>query len=141
MEWLKILLGPAVSVLIILIGGAVMFGKFKEKCDNNDKKVTKVEKDLSIRIEHLEKSNGMTIRECDKRSEIYKTLMCNKIDRLEKAINKSSDVAERTRGELFKQISKNRDEVILQYNDANLFMGETRSIMNLLKTKFLEENL
>lgn len=141
MEWLKILLGPAVSVLIILIGGAVMFGKFKEKCDNNDKKVTKVEKDLSIRIEHLEKSNGMTIRECDKRSEIYKTLMCNKIDRLEKAINKSSDVAERTRGELFKQINKNRDEVILQYNDVNLFMGETRSIMNLLKTKFLEENL
>ena len=141
MEWLKILLGPAVSVLIILIGGSVMFGKFKEKCDNNDKKVTKVEKDLSIRIEHLEKSNGMTIRECDKRSEIYKTLMCNKIDRLEKAINKSSDVAERTRGELFKQINKNRDEVILQYNDVNLFMGETRSIMNLLKTKFLEENL
>ena len=141
MEWLKILLGTSVSVLIILIGGAVMFGKFKEKCDNNDKKVTKVEKDLSIRIEHLEKSNGMTIRECDKRSEIYKTLMCNKIDRLEKAINKSSDVAERTRGELFKQINKNRDEVILQYNDVNLFMGETRSIMNLLKTKFLEENL
>ena len=141
MEWLKILLGPAVSVIILLIGGAVMFGRFKEKCETNDKKIEKVEKSLSFRVKHLEESNGMTKMECDKRSEVYKTLMCSKIDNLEKAITRSSEVAERTRGELSKQIGKNREDVISRYDTINLFIGETKALMDLLKTKFLEENL
>ena len=141
MEWVKILLGPTVSVIILFVGGAVIFGKFKEKCESNDKKIDKAEKGLSIRVRHLEESNGITKEECDKRSDIYKTLMCNKIENLEKAINKSSEIAERTRGELSKQISKNRDEVIRKYDSINLFMGETRSIMDLLKSKFLVEGI
>ena len=140
MEWFKILIGPAVSVIILLIGGAVMFGKFKEKCESNDKKIEKAEKGLLKRVEHLEESNGMTIVECDKRSEVYKTLMCGKIEKLEVAVLRSSEIAEKTRGELSKQIAKNRDEVIGRYDKINLFIGETRSIMDLLKTKFLEDN-
>lgn len=140
MEWLKILLGPAVSIIILLIGGAVMFGKFKEKCESNDKKIEKAEEGLIKRVEHLEDSNGMTKKECDNRSDVYKTLMCDRIDRLEKAINKSSELAEKTRGELFRQISSNRNEVIERYDSINLFIGETRSIMDLLKIKFLEES-
>ena len=140
MEWIRILLGPAVSVIILLIGGSIMFGKFKEKCDNNEKKLVKAEKDLSRRVEHLEESNGMTITECNRRSEIYKTLMCGKIDSLEKAVNKSSEIAEKTRGELVKQVNKNRDEFIEKCDIISAFMGETKSIMNLLKTKFLESS-
>ena len=140
MEWLKVFLGPAVSIIILLIGGAVMFGKFKEKCEANDKKIDKAEKGLLTRVESLEKSNGMTISECDKRSEVYKTLMCGKIDNLEKAVNKSSEVAERTRGELSKQIVKYRDVVIATYKGINLFIGETKAIMDLLKSKFLEDS-
>ena len=139
MEWLKILLGPAVSVVILLIGGAVMFGKFKEKGEAVEKKLIKAEKDLSIRVRHLEESNGMTISECNRRSEVYKTLMCGKIDSLEKAVNKSSEVAEKTRNELAEKISRNRDDVIKKFDSINIFVGETRSIMNLLKAKFLEE--
>ncbi len=140
MEWLKILLGPAVSVIILLIGGAVMFGKFKEKCETNDKKIEKAEKGLIKRVEHLEESNGMTITECNRRSEIYKNEMCSKIGNLEIAIIKSSEIAEKTRGELSKKIDKNRDDVIGRYDNINLFIGETRSIMDLLKTKFLEDS-
>ena len=140
MEWVKILLGPAISVIILLIGGAVMFGKFKEKCESNDKKIEKAEKGLSERVMHLEENNNITKEECDRRSEIYKTLMCRKIDSLEKAVNKSSDVAEKTRSELAKNIGRNREDVISKFNSINLFIGETRTIMDLLKTKFLEEN-
>ena len=141
MEWLKILLGPVISMLIIIIGGAVMFGKFKEKCENNDKKINKVERDFSRRVTHLEESNGMTITECNKRSEMYKVLMCSKIDNLEKAINKSSEVAEKTRGELSKQVNKNRDEFIEKCDIISAFMGETKSIMSLLKAKIFGETL
>lgn len=140
MEWLKILIGPAVSVIILLIGGAVMFGKFKEKCESNDKKIEKAEKNLSVRVKHLEESNGMTIGECNRRSEVYKTLMCGKIDNLEKAINRSSETAEKTRTELAKNIGRNREDVISKFNSINLFIGETRSIMDLLKTRFLGDN-
>lgn len=140
MEWVKILLGPAISVIVLLIGGAVMFGKFKEKCESNDKKIEKAEKGLSERVMHLEENNNITKEECDRRSEMYKTLMCRKIDSLEKAVNKSSDVAEKTRSELAKNIGRNREDVISKFNSINLFIGETRTIMDLLKTKFLEEN-
>ena len=140
MEWVKILLGPAISVIVLLIGGAVMFGKFKEKCESNDKKIEKAEKGLSERVMHLEENNNITKEECDRRSEMYKTLMCRKIDSLERAVNKSSEVAEKTRSELAKNIGRNREDVISKFNSINLFIGETRTIMDLLKTKFLEEN-
>jgi len=140
MEWIFALIGPTVSVIVLLIGGAVMFGKFKEKCESNDKKIEKAEKGLSERVMHLEENNNITKEECDRRSEIYKTLMCRKIDSLEKAVNKSSDVAEKTRSELAKNIGRNREDVISKFNSINLFIGETRTIMDLLKTKFLEEN-
>jgi len=141
MEWVSVLIGPTVSVIILLIGGAVMFGKFKEKCEDNDKKIEKIEKNLSKRVACLEDSNVMTKAECDRRSEIYKTLMCNKIDNLEEAVNKSSEIAERTRGELSKQINKNKDEFIEKYDIISTFMGETKSVMFLLKTKFLKNEL
>jgi len=141
MEWILALIGPTVSVIILLIGGAVMFGKFKEKCEDNDKKIERVGKNLSKRVAHLEDSNVVTKEECNERSELYKNLMCSKIDRLEQAVNKSSEIAERDRTSLSKQIIKNRDDVISRYDKINIFIGETRSIMTLLKTKFLEENM
>ena len=141
MEWILALIGPTVSVIILLIGGAVMFGKFKEKCEDNDKKIERVGKNLSKRVTHLEDSNVVTKEECNERCELYKNLMCSKIDRLEQAVNKSSEIAERDRTSLSKQIIKNRDDVISRYDKINIFIGETRSIMTLLKTKFLEENM
>jgi len=139
MEWLNVLLGPAVSVLIILIGGAVMIGKFEERCKNNDEKIIKVEKDLSKRVSHLEDSNGMTIRQCNDKSEVCRTTICGKIDKLEKVIEKSSEVTEKTREELSKVIIKNRDEVFAKFDNVNLFIGETRSIMELVKNKIFKE--
>lgn len=140
MEWLGIFISPVISILVILVGGAVMFGKFKEKSENNEKIVIRAEKDLLMRIKHLEDNNGEITIECDKRFEVYKNLMCNKIDSLEKAIVRSSEIAEKTRGDLFKQVNKNRDEFIEKYDIISTFMGETNSIMSLLKTKFLEDS-
>jgi hypothetical protein len=140
MEWLRFLISPAVSILILLIGGAVMFGKFKEKCDNNDKKIIKVEGSIMKRIENLENNNGAIMIECDKRFEMQKTLMCGKIESLEKIVIGTSEIAEKTRKELSRDIAKNRDEVLTKFDNISLFIGETRSIMNLLKTRIFEEN-
>ena len=139
MEWLNVLLGPAVSVLIILIGGAVMIGKFEERCKNNEEKIIKVEKDISERVSRLEEKNGMTIKECDRKSEVYRTLMCDKIEKLEKVIEKSSKGAEFARQELSRLILKNRDEVLNKFDTINLFIGETKSIMEFVKDKIFRE--
>ena len=140
MEWLRILLGPIVSIIVLLIGGAVMFGKFKEKCEDNDKKIDKAERAFLKRIEKIEGNDIVTTVECDRRLSIYKTLMCGKIDDLEKVVVGTSKVAERDRRELVVRINKNRDEVIGKFESINLFIGETRTIMNLLRSRFLEEN-
>jgi len=139
MEWLKILLGPTVSVIIVLIGGAVMLGKFEERCKNNEEKIIKVEKDLSKRVSYLEETNGMTTEKCDERTIICRTTICKKIDKLETVVDKSSKVAEFTRQELSKLILKNRDEVINKFDIVNVFMGETKSIMELVKDKIFKE--
>lgn len=139
MEWLNILVGPILSLTIVIIGGSIVFGKFKEKSLNSEKEIVKLGISLSKMEDNLRNINGISTIECDKRSGVYKTLMCNKIDSLEKAFIKSSEVAEKSRGELSRQITKNRDEVLSKYNSFSVFVGETKAIMDLLKSKFLEE--
>jgi len=123
------LIGSITSIVIVVIGGAVAFGKIKEKCKNNDGKIEKLEKDLGKRVENLEDTHTVSVIECDRRSKMYKDLMCTKIDQVEKVVLASSEIAEKHRDLLSNQVMKNREDTMAKYDRINLFVGEAKAII------------
>ena len=123
-DWFFRIISPALTALVLIVGILIAIGKFKERSKTNEE-----------RLKTLESKKYVSIDDCEKTHR----LMTAQIKRVSDIVSESIKKSEEDKSFLVKKIDQNNGEVLRNFQSINLFIGETKAIMDLIKLKLISK--
>jgi len=115
---LRYLIGPGIAILLFLIGGAVMWGRFKTRVENQEKRLDEFKDD------------------CRELREECQEATCKKIDELKGAIHNADGKREKAREDYTKEIIQFKRDINGNLKEIAQFTGRVEEFMNQHRGKF-----